>query len=364
MDTINNMASAAAQAVWPNNKTGTAHVENNSNANYDDNAGYNNNTSNINDTTATPSTSTTNTATNNLPSSTTGTNDFPGSMTTTDFNPNSAVNTAKTTSNTGVPDYSSEPISGVMGDTSKGEPYDAGNKDEQDAANARFSESQSSISGAGAATGSAADTGAATATGAAASAGAAAGAGADNIDSRKTEETKNVAGSENPAGTSEAAGAAGMKNSTVPSSSGTQEPNLDGPGPRPIQQVAMEHGGDAGRAHSDELSKGGSSNSNAIADDEDGDKPQTASHGDGTGEKYIRSTGLQADGGDFDAAREGAGREADRILEEKGINLGDNQPGAAATEDNSNIQGSNGSGSEKKKVSLGEKIKNKIRRSS
>ena len=32
----------------------------------------------------------------------------------------------------------------------------------------------------------------------------------------------------------------------------------------------------------------------------------------GTGEIYIKSTGTAADGGDFDAARAGAGREADR----------------------------------------------------
>ena len=34
-------------------------------------------------------------------------------------------------------------------------------------------------------------------------------------------------------------------------------------------------------------------------------------HGEGTGEKYVRSTGLAADGGDFDATRPGAGREAE-----------------------------------------------------
>ncbi|RPA98109.1 hypothetical protein L873DRAFT_1836019 [Choiromyces venosus 120613-1] len=50
-----------------------------------------------------------------------------------------------------------------------------------------------------------------------------------------------------------------------------------------------------------------------------GMKLDNESHGEGTGEKYERSTGLAADGGDFDASRPGAGREADRLLEEKGI---------------------------------------------
>ncbi len=51
------------------------------------------------------------------------------------------------------------------------------------------------------------------------------------------------------------------------------------------------------------------------------DKPLgSASHGAkdeksaGTGERYVKSSGVAADGGDFDAAKPGAGREADRTL--------------------------------------------------
>lgn len=36
-----------------------------------------------------------------------------------------------------------------------------------------------------------------------------------------------------------------------------------------------------------------------------------SSTGEGTGEKYVKSTGMGAEGGDFDAANPGAGREAD-----------------------------------------------------
>jgi hypothetical protein len=39
----------------------------------------------------------------------------------------------------------------------------------------------------------------------------------------------------------------------------------------------------------------------------------------GTGSKYVRSTGMAAEGGDFDATRPGAGREANRLMEEKGL---------------------------------------------
>jgi hypothetical protein len=47
-----------------------------------------------------------------------------------------------------------------------------------------------------------------------------------------------------------------------------------------------------------------------AGDNDDG--PQKESHGEGTGEKYVKSSGMKADGGDFDAAKPGAAREADR----------------------------------------------------
>ncbi|EFX05659.1 hypothetical protein CMQ_3728 [Grosmannia clavigera kw1407] len=62
----------------------------------------------------------------------------------------------------------------------------------------------------------------------------------------------------------------------------------------------------------------------------------------GTGEKYVRSSGLQADGGDFDAANPGAGREAERLLEEKGLHLGPDKKGdtpAGAAETNKESKG-------------------------
>lgn len=89
---------------------------------------------------------------------------------------------------------------------------------------------------------------------------------------------------------------------------------LDGPGPRPIEEVARERGGDAGRAGGN---AGGGALGGGEAKDEGAggeDGPQKESHGEGTGEKYVKSTGLRADGGDFDAANPGAGKEAERML--------------------------------------------------
>ena len=56
--------------------------------------------------------------------------------------------------------------------------------------------------------------------------------------------------------------------------------------------------------------------------------PSGPGTGEGTGEKWVKSTGVVAEGGNFDAAAPGAGREADRLLDEHGIHHGaDIKPG-------------------------------------
>jgi hypothetical protein len=72
----------------------------------------------------------------------------------------------------------------------------------------------------------------------------------------------------------------------------------------------------------------------------------------GTGEQWEKTTGLHADGGNFDATKPGAGREADRILEEKGIHKtapGDTKAASPSP-----------AGDRKEKVPLKEKIKDKL----
>jgi len=53
----------------------------------------------------------------------------------------------------------------------------------------------------------------------------------------------------------------------------------------------------------------------------------------GTGEQYVKSSGLEADGGDFDATNPGAGKEANRLLEQKGIHKDtpDEKPAPSST---------------------------------
>lgn len=88
---------------------------------------------------------------------------------------------------------------------------------------------------------------------------------------------------------------------------------LDGPGPRPLETVAKERGGDAGKVTKDS-SQGGlvKGDSTSGLDEKEENGPQKVSHGEGTGEQYVKTSGLAADGGDFDATKPGAGREADR----------------------------------------------------
>lgn len=86
------------------------------------------------------------------------------------------------------------------------------------------------------------------------------------------------------------------------------------------------------------------------------------------GEKYVKSSGVVADGGDFDAANPGAGKEADRLLESQGRHNRDtpsqfNTP--AVANDTRVSTGSDGSQSPdstegKEKVSLKDKIKAKL----
>lgn len=86
---------------------------------------------------------------------------------------------------------------------------------------------------------------------------------------------------------------------------GNNPAKADGPGPKPIEEVAREHGGDAAAA-------GAATGAKSDAGSDDPDGLGSKSDKKGTGEQYVKTTGLQADGGDFDATKPGAGKEADR----------------------------------------------------
>ncbi|KAM3503725.1 hypothetical protein MY11210_008612 [Beauveria gryllotalpidicola] len=161
------------------------------------------------------------------------------------------------------------------------------------------------------------------------------------------------------------------KPSKSPSADTNDEPSSvdvsgPGPGPRDLSTVAREHGGDAG-------SHGGSENTSTNSGNKQpgsgagGNLPADRSQEKGTGEEYVKSSGLQADGGDFDATRPGAGREADRLMEQKGINTttGAGAGGGAAAAKGKDgaehkARSNSGSGDSKEKHGLVDKIKEKL----
>jgi len=82
---------------------------------------------------------------------------------------------------------------------------------------------------------------------------------------------------------------------------------------------------------------------------------EAKSTGEGTGEQWVKSSGVKSEGGDFDATKPGAGREADRLLEQKGIH----RETPATASKSSETKETSPSG-EKEKMSLGDKIKAKL----
>lgn len=120
--------------------------------------------------------------------------------------------------------------------------------------------------------------------------------------------------------------------STEKSDTDNPDVKIDGPGPRPLEEIAREHGGDAGNAKADSIKSGeqqqqpgepgalgGAEHRRRDSGKGLGEEEQQRegegegkSEDQGTGEEYVQSSGLAADGGDFDASRPGAGREADR----------------------------------------------------
>ncbi|KAK4227903.1 hypothetical protein QBC38DRAFT_172677 [Podospora fimiseda] len=135
---------------------------------------------------------------------------------------------------------------------------------------------------------------------------------------------------------------------------------IDGPGPKPLAEVARERGGDAGAVFSSSSSSSASAsfnpaNGNAIGGQ--GLETKESNQSTGTGELYVKSSGLAADGGDFDASKPGAGREADRLMEEKGIHhIEAKRAGEAGEKKHHHLFG----GGDKEGPGLREKIKAKL----
>ncbi|OBT87125.1 hypothetical protein VE02_02225 [Pseudogymnoascus sp. 03VT05] len=86
---------------------------------------------------------------------------------------------------------------------------------------------------------------------------------------------------------------------------------------------------------------------------------RTSGAGEGTGEQWVKSSGMKADGGDFDASAPGAGREADRLLTERGVKrTGADEKKVTGQTDTKAPDGGHNNASDN--LGLKDKLKNKL----
>lgn len=117
----------------------------------------------------------------------------------------------------------------------------------------------------------------------------------------------------------------GSEFQVIPDPSSGQHPAQKQQGAdRPLEEIVGEQADASAKekAHAERTQTKGSIASYSslipgLSSDDKSDSPADVEkdNSSGTGEKYVRSTGLAAQGGNFDAAAPGAGKEADRELE-------------------------------------------------
>ncbi|KAM5345549.1 hypothetical protein ACJ41O_011410 [Fusarium nematophilum] len=232
-----------------------------------------------------------------------------------------------------------EPVSGVKGDTSKGEPYDAGNLDTptQEKAEETYDER-----GLGQETTAPKSTRIETSSAQA------------TVPVPVTEDTRDSTAGQNKTRDPEREGHEHAGNADLRdvdnTSTGTGSKLGEGPGPKPLESVAKDNSGDAGR---DRPQEGFSEAPREVGSES---LPSSSEKLENQpAEEYVHATGFAADGGDFDATKPGAGREADRLMEQKATHLGsEGSSGSQSHETHSH------SSKHKDKPSIGERIKAKL----
>jgi len=81
------------------------------------------------------------------------------------------------------------------------------------------------------------------------------------------------------------------------------------------EPMKMHAGGDPEKSVEGESTKAKTERSASVAHEGGGEHGKDK----GTGEQWVKTSGIAAEGGDFDATKPGAGKEATRLMEEKGI---------------------------------------------
>ncbi|KAK2612966.1 hypothetical protein QQS21_001077 [Conoideocrella luteorostrata] len=211
-----------------------------------------------------------------------------------------------------------EPASGVQGDVTKGEPYDGGNIDSHESKkrDSKF----------------------------------------DTETNEQLKDHKHFEPAVETSISSKKASDDAAEHSTDPEMADSKQ-ELKGAGPKPVAEVAKEHGGDAGNIGTESKTRSSKSDRAEITEAEDS-KDKDKAGDEGTGEKYVKTSGLAADGGDFDATKPGAGREADRLMEQKGIHHEAGGDSKLSKPDSSSSGNGNKDGRDK--PSMKERIKDKL----
>ncbi|KAM0247726.1 hypothetical protein ACHAQJ_009757 [Trichoderma viride] len=244
-----------------------------------------------------------------------------------------------------------EPISGATGDVSKGEPYDAGNLDAQD--QSKVASTLNSQANKSAPTGT-----------------------SELADDENYALSSSKVKEQQPSSTATAPRSTAADDVPVNPEQGKPLDELTGNGPRPIEMVARENGGNAAAVTDFGVDPTASAASGAKKPESAADlmnqetKNTNTNQREATEDEYVKASGLAADGGDFDASKPGAGLEADRLMEQKGIKTDpidskDKPNTASSGSNNNNSHGRKSSDSNhhhKDKPSLGERIKNKLHR--
>lgn len=97
--------------------------------------------------------------------------------------------------------------------------------------------------------------------------------------------------------------------------------DVSGPGPSSLEEIARKNGGTSGAAQKPSSTanvQGVKTDLKPLSSDKQEKIDEEDTKDKGSGEQYIKSSGMKAEGGDFDATKPGAGREADRLLGKEG----------------------------------------------
>lgn len=249
-----------------------------------------------------------------------------------------------------------EPISGVQGDVAKGEPFDGGNIDPlgSNKRDAEFeTETSNELKKSNSSTKDPAigtETSKELKSSSTSTKDPATGAETSK-ELKKSNGTKDpVVGTDEPA-PAEKPPSRDTSDSNAVEAGEDGEQGVMGDGPRPLATVAKECGGDAGNMKPEREPEPESSGDAAAGKDGDGE-------GKGTGELYVKASGLAADGGDFDAAKPGAGREADRLMEKNGIKREAGDDSKPSKLDS--MSSGSGSKDDNEKPSMKDRIKDKL----